>query len=129
MCLYYEREIWGGVPESNAIIEMADALGTENLDEAQNAYIADMIALYDAKLGVMDDLFTPYLRNWSKDRIAKVDLAILRLAVAEVYLFKQFSYKVSINEAVEIAKLYGSDKSPGFINGVLGALIKENPPM
>jgi N utilization substance protein B len=63
--------------------------------------------------------------NWKIERIAKVDLAILRLATAEMlYSGAQgaIPHKVSINEAVEIAKKYAGEKSPSFINGILGKI-------
>lgn len=128
MCLYYEREIWGTVPMCSTLIEMEDVLQPQKFAQEQEAYVADMLALYDGQIDAIDALFAPHLRDWKKERIAKVDLSILRLAVAEIYFYGKFSYKVSINEAIEIAKLYGGEKSPGFINGVLGALMKENPP-
>lgn len=59
------------------------------------------------------------------EKINKVDLAILRLAVYELFIIKDTPPKVVIDEAVELAKEYGGDSSPGFINGALGKLIKE----
>ncbi len=58
-------------------------------------------------------------------RINKIDLAILRLAVWELVFGKTAPYKVIIDEAVELAKEYGSEKSPKFINGVLGTIVKK----
>lgn len=59
------------------------------------------------------------------EQINKVDLAILRLATWELILAKTAPYKVVIDEAVELAKEYGSENSPGFINGVLGTVVKK----
>ena len=53
-----------------------------------------------------------------------MDISILRLAVIEMYYLRRESYKVCINEAVELAKKYGMEKSPRFINGVLGKLVR-----
>ena len=62
---------------------------------------------------------------WPLEQIVPVDLAILRVAIFELlYKEKKEPYKVVVDEAVEIAKEYGSDKSKGFINGVLGSIIK-----
>ena len=61
--------------------------------------------------------------EWPVDKINKVDLSILRLAVWEIMQNKE-SYKVVIDEAVELAKEYGSENSPSFVNGVLGHIMK-----
>ena len=57
--------------------------------------------------------------------MAKVDLAILRLATCEVLNALDIPTKVSINEAIELAKLYCDEKSPKFINGILGSIVNE----
>lgn len=62
---------------------------------------------------------------WPIDQIAKVDLAILRLAVFELVFGKTAPYKVVIDEAVELAKEFGSETSPSFVNGVLGTVVKD----
>ena len=63
--------------------------------------------------------------KWTYDRIAKVNIAILELAVFEM-LFLKTPYKVVINEAVELAKIFGESKSPAFINGVLASIVSKN---
>lgn len=74
----------------------------------------------------IEELITKYALNWSLDRIAKVDLAILKLAICEVvYMNDEVPVKVSINEAVDLAKLYCDDKSPKFINGILGSVVND----
>ena len=74
----------------------------------------------------IDELITKHALNWSLDRIAKVDLAILKLAICEVvYMNDEVPVKVSINEAVDLAKLYCDDKSPKFINGILGSVVND----
>lgn len=62
---------------------------------------------------------------WPTEQIAKVDLAILRLAVFELVFGRTAPYKVIIDEAVELAKEFGGETSPGFVNGVLGTVVKE----
>lgn len=61
---------------------------------------------------------------WPKDKINKIDLAILRLAVFELLYKKETPTKVAIDEAVELAKEFGSESSPGFVNGVLGKVVE-----
>lgn len=62
--------------------------------------------------------------EWPIDKLNPIDLAILRLAVFELTVDKQVPYKVIIDEAVELAKEFGSSNSPAFINGALGTLVK-----
>lgn len=62
--------------------------------------------------------------DWRKDRMPKVDFCILRIAVWEMLYCDEIPQKVSINEAVELAKQFGGEHSPSFVNGVLGALAK-----
>ncbi|MBQ6949818.1 MAG: transcription antitermination factor NusB, partial [Firmicutes bacterium] len=63
--------------------------------------------------------------RWKVYRLGKVDLAILRVSTAELLYMEDIPASVSINEAVELAKKYGSDESARFINGVLGKVLKE----
>ena len=66
-----------------------------------------------------------YLKSdWKIDRISKIDLSILKLAIYEIK-YKELPFKVAINEAVEIAKKYGEDTSQKFVNGILANIVKE----
>ena len=66
-----------------------------------------------------------YLKSdWKIDRISKIDLSILKLAIYEIK-YKELPFKVAINEAVELAKKYGEDTSRKFVNGVLANVVKE----
>jgi transcription antitermination protein NusB len=72
----------------------------------------------------IDELVSESLKNWKIDRISKVDLAVLRLAITEILFENDVPYKVSINEAINIAKKFGDNSSGKFINGVLGKIVK-----
>ncbi len=63
--------------------------------------------------------------EWTLQRISKVNIALLKLAIYEM-LYAEVPYKVAINEVIELAKSYGEDNSPSFINGVLANVVKEN---
>lgn len=63
--------------------------------------------------------------KWELNRLSKVSLAILKLATYEI-IYKKIPYKVVVNEAVELAKTYGDDNAPSFINGILASIIKNN---
>ena len=77
-------------------------------------------------LAKIDSLITEAAPAWPIEKINKIDLAVLRLAVYELSFAKKAPEKVIVDEAVELAKEYGSETSSGFINGVLGTLIEKN---
>jgi N utilization substance protein B len=70
----------------------------------------------------LDHLIAKYAPEWPLDQIAAIDRNILRMALWEFAVYGETPLKVAINEAVELAKLYGSDSASRFVNGVLGAL-------
>jgi N utilization substance protein B len=72
--------------------------------------------------GALDHLIAKYAPEWPLDQIAAIDRNILRMALWEFAVYGETPLKVAINEAVELAKLFGSDSAPRFVNGVLGAL-------
>ena len=63
--------------------------------------------------------------GWSLKRLAKADITALRLAIYEIRYDENVPAGVAVNEAVELAKLYGTDKSPAFVNGVLGSVVRD----
>lgn len=70
----------------------------------------------------LDQILAKYAPEWPLEQIAAIDRNILRMALWEFAVYHDTPIKVAINEAVELAKQYGSDSAPRFINGVLGAL-------
>ncbi len=72
-----------------------------------------------------DETIAHKLENWELGRVAFIDRLILELALVEMVNFKDVPPKVSISEAIEIAKIYSTDESPGFINGILDAVYHE----
>ena len=72
-----------------------------------------------------DDVIAQKSRNWDFDRIALIDRLLLRMAMAEFFHFPDIPPKVSISEAIEIAKVYSTDDSGSFINGILDAVLNE----
>ncbi|NLM43071.1 MAG: transcription antitermination factor NusB [Clostridiales bacterium] len=73
----------------------------------------------------IDSLINKSLKSWTMDRIAKVDLTILRMALYEILYSKDVPVSVAINEAVELGKKFGTDDSGSFINGVLGKVVRD----
>lgn len=88
-------------------------------------YISNICNIYEEKHEEIDELINKYAKNWSVTTMPKVDVAILRLAIAEIGFIDTIPEKVSVNEAVEMAKMYCDDKSPKFINGVLGSYLND----
>ncbi len=84
--------------------------------------LLDMVLDRDAELlGIIE----PNLKNWDADRVAIIDMILLKMAIAELINFPSIPTKVTLNEYVEIAKLYSTDKSKDFINGILDRLMKK----
>ena len=97
----------------------------KNLSEEDKLFIEKTINGVKEHLDEIDKVIFSKITGRSMDRVFKVDLAILRIAVYELLYVKDLSYKVVANEAVEIAKKYGKDNSHSFINGILREVIKD----
>lgn len=76
------------------------------------------------RVSTLDGAIQDAAPEWPTDKIAKIDLAILRLAAHELIIEKKEPPKVIIDEAIELAKSYGNENSPKFVNGVLGTILK-----
>ena len=88
-------------------------------------YIKDAVFGIDKNEKEIVEEIEKYLKSdWKIDRISKIDLSILKLAIYEIK-YKQLPFKVAINEAVELAKKYGEDTSQKFVNGILANIVKE----
>jgi N utilization substance protein B len=81
----------------------------------------------DAHREELDDIVAEYARGWTVDRIAPLDLNVLRTAVYEID-FTDTPAEVAIDEAIGIAKEYCGAEAPGFVNGILGAIAREREP-
>ncbi len=94
-------------------------------DEEARKYIANAVdGIEEHQEEILKDIETNLKEEWKLSRISKMDLTILKLAIYEIK-FTDVPYKVSINEAVELAKKYGEDKSKNFVNGILASVVKE----
>ena len=115
--------------EFNASEEMAEqrTLFLENIEDLQEkdqTYIQTKFDKICDKLADIDAKLNESSKGWKTTRMAKVDLTILRLAVFEVVYDEDVPNRVAINEAVELAKKFGGNDSPAFVNGVLGKVAK-----
>jgi transcription antitermination protein NusB len=122
MRLMYEYEITD-ILAMTSLYEMPDVLGVEKMSPANIEYIDSIVQDYPSKKEEIDEIIGKNSISWNLDRISKVDLSILRLAFYEI-LYTDTPNNIIINEAVEIAKKYSSEKSSKYINGVLGGYLK-----
>ena len=94
-------------------------------DENAKEYIKDVIFGINSNVKEITELIEKHLKSdWKIDRISKIDLSLLKLAIYEIK-YKEIPYKVAINEAIELAKKYGEDNSKNFVNGILASVVKE----
>jgi len=85
-------------------------------------------SLFQCVLDHMDwanDMIKSHLQNWEFDRVAQIDRVLLRMGICEIFYMDDIPPKVSISEMVEISKVYSTEESSGFINGILDAVYKE----
>ena len=97
------------IPERKANLEFITTLFNNVLDNSKWA----------------DELIEEHLQNWEFDRVAKVDKVLLKMGICEIYFLEDIPPKVTISEMVEISKVYSTDESPNFINGILDAVYKD----
>jgi transcription antitermination protein NusB len=90
--------------------------------ENEVEYMTLLVSGVRSKQDDLDTLFTPYLKRWTKERLPKIDLTILRLAVLEMFFIPDVPRNVAISEAVLLCKKYSSEESRSYINAVLGRL-------
>lgn len=89
-------------------------------------FVKTIISLYEQNADAINDKINSKLIGYTPERVFKIDRAILALAITEIFYFKETPFKVVVNECVEMAKKYSTEKSYSFINGVLKVLIEEN---
>lgn len=119
MKLLYERTM-GGEGGENTIVGMLEL--TPDADEA--AYIADVLSGVERNAEAIDETISNYTVGWTLERMARVDLSILRVAVYEMLYRPDIPGPASINEALELARTYSTEEAVSFINGVLGSLAR-----
>ena len=95
-----------------------------NFGDLEKEYIVDAIDKIVENLDYIDKSIRSNLQGWKIDRLAKVDLSIIRIAIYEIVFRKDIPVQVSINEAIEISKKYSTEDSFKFVNGVLGGFVR-----
>lgn len=96
----------------------------EKITDEERQYIQDKTDKIVAKIPEIDERLESISKGWKLNRIGKVELTVLRLAIYEMLMDEEIPTNVAINEAVELAKTFGGDTSSSFVNGVLGKLVK-----
>jgi N utilization substance protein B len=93
------------------------------------AFAVALLECVASHLTALDETIRQMAPHWPLEQMSRIDVNILRLGIAELVFMKETPVKVAINEAVEVAKLFGSDSSGRFVNGVLGAVAKQQAPV
>ena len=124
MKLIYEYGMTGQLG-MDTLHEMPDILKKDKLTAENIEYVDHVVQSYPKWASAIDEQIAKYSISWSIERISKVDLAILRLAFFEM-LDSDTPHSILVNEAVDLAKKYSSEKASSFINGVIGGYLKEN---
>lgn len=96
-----------------------------NEEKVKNEITKDVNNINENGEDIISQISNNLKSDWKLERISKINISILKLAIYEM-LYKKVPYKVVINEAVELAKKYGEDASSSFINGVLATVVKKN---
>lgn len=105
---------------------LEDRLEEYNLPESATAFARSLTMGVQTYRTYLDSVVSELAPEWPIDQIAAVDRNILRVAVYELLFEPEIPPKVAINEAVELAKMFGSESSPRFVNGVLGSLVAQD---
>jgi N utilization substance protein B len=99
-------------------------MAQERLPEEHSNFVRELVRGVLQNKGKIDEHIRNFAPAWPIEQLSTVDRNILRLAIFEILLDNEVPVKVAINEAVELAKTFGSDSSPKFVNGVLGSVSK-----
>jgi transcription antitermination protein NusB len=116
--LLYARDGDPATDVTGAAVSWADMFELE-VDAPAQTFARDLVAAASERSAQIDELITSASKNWRIDRMSRVDRNILRLGAAELLAFHDVPVKVVINEAVELAKRFGTAESSAFVNGVL----------
>ena len=122
VCLVYERAFH---PELETEKFYMEALSDQVI--LDDDFMRELFFSACERQAEVDELIGSVASSWDVKRISRVSLAILRVAVCEMRYIEGQSYAIAINEAVELAKKFGDEKSGAFVNGILGAVARRFP--
>lgn len=115
-----EIERRAGEPDIDSLKPFVLGISGESL-----AYARALAHAVEDSRGRFNDLICTVLKNWALERVARIDRIILWIALAEMECMLDVPPAVAINEAIELARTYSSQKSPGFVNGILDAIARD----
>lgn len=120
-CLYALESL-----EGDAISIFEQTCGDMNQADETFKYASRLFFKITDKMAAIDKCIASTAENWDLERLAIVDKDLIRIAVCELFFFPDIPAKVSINEAIELAKKYSTTDSASFVNGILDHIYKEN---
>jgi len=97
-----------------------------SLDEESHAFAVTLFNKIIANIATLDDTIRRFAQNWELDRVALMDRNIMRMAICEFNFFPDIPAKVSIDQALELAKRFSTEESSRFVNGILDAVYKHS---
>lgn len=118
-CLLFERIF------TDATLEEVMENAVEGRDATLSAYAVELATTADSHQEELDAIIEPKLKKWKLNRISKVSLAALRLAVSELHYEENIPVSVVINEAIELTKRFSGEEDASFVNGVLANIAKD----
>ena len=122
MKMLYAASLGGG-ETMDEVLEQSEQADT--LSGSDKTFLENLVAGVTDRQEELDAVIGKYAQGGALNRLGKVDLTILRMAVYELMCMPEIPVGATINEAVELAKRYAEDKSSGFINGILGSAARE----
>jgi N utilization substance protein B len=121
-------DFWGNFQFRNDVLGEAVTGSEDDVRPEVRAFAERLICGVAEHLEEIDQAISEYSTNWALDRMARVDLALLRLGVYELLYCPDVPHNVVINEAIELGKRFGTEETPSFINGVLDQVSKMRRP-
>jgi N utilization substance protein B len=115
----YEVDISGHKPG----LVLTDRFEHLKMEDGLKQFISQIVSGVVKNKEILDEFIADFAPEWPLDQVAIIDRNLLRMALWEIAVYQKTPVKVVVNEAVELAKLYGSEGSSRFINGVLGGLL------
>ena len=122
MKILFARSL-GGEDTWEEVLEQSQA--RDELSDADKTFRENEVFGVERHREELDGLIDGYAKGWNLNRLAKVDLTLLRMGLFELLYLPEVPVGAAINEAVELSKRYGEDKSYSFINGILGTAARE----
>lgn len=122
MKILFARSL-GGEDTWEEVLEQSQA--RNELSDEDKTFLENEVFGVERHREELDGLIDGYAKGWNLNRLAKVDLTLLRMGLFELLYLPEVPVGAAINEAVELSKRYGEDKSYSFINGILGTAARE----